>query len=269
MKNAPRPAAGARWAAHPRRARALRLAVVAVPVVASVVVGVAVGRALPHLPGFWWGLAWWSAVLVTSTGALLLVDRAARKALPLATLLQLTMLFPDSAPSRFKLARRVAGTRAIAAEVERARQHGVTGSRQQAAETILALVGALGDYDSRTRGHSERTQLYVSMIASELDLSAEDSGKLVWAALIHDIGKLRVPTEILNKPGKPTDEEWAALKLHPQHGAAICEPLREWLGPWYHAIEQHHERWDGKGYPYGLEGEGISLSGRVVAVADS
>ena len=80
---------------------------------------------------------------------------------------------------------------------------GMATDRQEAAETILALVGALGDYDARTRGHSERTQLFVTMLADELKLSSEDKGKLMWAALVHDIGKLKVPHEVLNKPAKP------------------------------------------------------------------
>ncbi len=187
----------------------------------------------------------------------------------MATLLKLSMLFPDRAPSRYKIARSVAGTRALAAELERARSAGVSGDRQQAAETILALVGALGDYDSRTRGHSERTQLFVTMLAEEMKLKQEDRDRLLWAALVHDIGKLHVPGSVLNKPGRPDAAEWEVLRRHPVDGATICAPLMEWLGPWGLAIEEHHERYDGTGYPNGLKGEEIGLAGRMVAVADS
>ena len=263
------PETSARWQSHPVRAALIRAAAVVIPVLASVAAGAAVSVALPAPRTFGGVVTQWVVVLTVSTVVALLVERLTRRLLPLATLLKLSMLFPDKAPSRFKVARKVAGTKALAAELERARRAGVHGDRQQAAETILSLVGMLGDYDSRTRGHSERTQLFVTMLADEMKLKAEDRDKLVWAALVHDIGKLRVPTEVLNKPGKPDDDEWRRLQAHPAAGATICSPLQEWLGPWWHAIEQHHERFDGGGYPHGLAGQEISLAARIVSVADS
>ena len=260
---------GARWEAQPVRAAALRVAAFAVPLTLSVAAGIGVGAVLPASGSLASALTSWTVVLVVSTVVLRVVDRWTRRLLPVATLLKLSMLFPDQAPSRYKIARSAAGTKALAAELEKARQSGVTGDRQQAAETILALVGALGDYDSRTRGHSERTQLFVTMLAEEMKLKPEDRDRLVWAALVHDIGKLQVPGPVLNKPGKPDAAEWEMLRRHPVDGATICAPLMDWLGPWGHAIEQHHERYDGTGYPNGLKGEQISLAGRMVAVADS
>jgi putative nucleotidyltransferase with HDIG domain len=257
------------WHARPAQAFLVRAAVFAIPVVVSIGVGVVVSKVLPHPESRLQLVLWWITVMVTSTAGLFAADKIARRLLPLATLMRLSMLFPDNAPSRLKVARRFAGSRAIARELEAAHHHGVTGNRQEAAETILALVGALGEYDSRTRGHSERTQLYVTMLADELGLKAEDRGRLMWAALVHDIGKLKVPHEVLNKPGKPTEEEWHVLHSHPVQGANICEPLREWLGEWWLAIEQHHEKFDGSGYPRGLAGKDISYGARIVAVADS
>jgi putative nucleotidyltransferase with HDIG domain len=257
------------WHARPAQAFLVRSAVFAIPVIVSIGVGVIVSKTLPHPESRLQVVLWWIAVMVASTAGLFAADKLARRLLPLATLMRLSMLFPDNAPSRLKVARRFAGSRAIARELEAAHHHGVTGNRQEAAETILALVGALGEYDSRTRGHSERTQLYVTMLADELGLKAEDRGRLMWAALVHDIGKLKVPHEVLNKPGKPTEEEWHVLHSHPVQGANICEPLREWLGEWWLAIEQHHEKFDGSGYPRGLAGKDISYGARIVAVADS
>jgi hypothetical protein len=260
---------GARWEAQPVQAALLRAAAFAVPLGLSVAAGITVGALLPRsrtVPG---AIACWIVVLVVSTLVLRGVDRFTRRLLPVATLLKLSMLFPDRAPSRYKIARSVAGTRALAAELERARSSGVSGDRQQAAETILALVGALGDYDSRTRGHSERTQLFVTMLAEEMKLKQEDRDRLLWAALVHDIGKLNVPGSVLNKPGRPDAAEWEVLRRHPVDGATICAPLMEWLGPWGLAIEQHLERYDGTGYPHGLKGDEIGLAGRMVAVADS
>ncbi len=257
------------WRSRPAWSILIRAVAFAVPLLASVVVGAVVGRLLPPPNTSLELVGWWSAVLASSTVAVIGTDRWARKLLPLATLMRLSMIFPDRAPSRLKVARRFAGSRAIAAELDQAHRSGVTGDRQAAAETILALVGALGEYDSRTRGHSERTQLFVTMLAQELKLRDEDRGRLMWAALVHDIGKLKVPHEVLNKPSAPTDEEWAILHSHPVQGAVICEPLREWLGDWWLAIEQHHERYEGTGYPRGLAGHEISYGARIVSVADS
>ena len=166
------------WGAHPVRAFGVRAVVFAVPLVVSVASGLLVSKVLPT-PGTTSHLiAWWVLVLLASTiGVLCRGPRRRAGCLPLATLLRLSMLFPDRAPSRLKIARRVAGSRAIERELERAGHHGVTGDRQEAAETILALVGALGDYDSRTRGHSERTQLYVTMLADELGLGGRGRGR--------------------------------------------------------------------------------------------
>ena len=100
-------------------------------------------------------------------------------------------------------------------------------------------------------------------------LSEPDRQRLHWAALVHDVGKMVVRPEVLNKPGRPTDEEWQELRNHPAAAATMVEPLRPWLGEWVDAATQHHERIDGKGYPSGLLGSEITLAGRIVAVADA
>jgi hypothetical protein len=110
---------------------------------------------------------------------------------------------------------------------------------------------------------------FVDLLAKELKLSQADQDRLRWAALFHDIGKLNVPSSILRKPGKPTKTEWDTLKRHPVDGAKLIKPLAPWLGPWAMAVEQHHERFDGGGYPRGLSGHDISFGGRILAVADS
>jgi hypothetical protein len=92
---------------------------------------------------------------------------------------------------------------------------------------------------------------------------------LRWASLIHDIGKLDVPGPLLRKRGKPNQAEWATLRLHPETGARITAPLAEWLGPYSRVAIEHHERFDGTGYPYGLKGTEISLGARIVALADA
>ena len=98
------------------------------------------------------------------------------------------------------------------------------------------------------------------MIGTEMGLSEHELELLNWSGLVHDIGKLAVPAEILNKPGKPTDEEWVVLKSHPAMADALVEPLRPWLGSWAESATQHHERFDGNGYPNGVKGRNITLA---------
>ena len=189
--------------------------------------------------------------------------------LPLVALFRLSLVFPDHAPSRFKVAMRTNTLR----QLQRSLADGETlqgpEGFQGAAEKLVALASALNAHDRMTRGHTERVRAYTLMIGQELGLPQHDLDKLHWAGMVHDIGKLEVPPEILNKAGRPSEEEWQTLKRHPEAGIRLVEPLRDWLGDWADAASQHHERWDGKGYPYGLSGEQITLSGRIVAVADA
>ncbi len=258
-----------RWRPHPLVAALLRGFVLITPIAASVAfVHVASGLvAQPHgalLPR----VAWWLGIAVCATGVLIAFDRLTRKLLPLAALLKLALVFPDEAPSRFKTAL-AAGTAAdLEARLAEAKAGASTETPIEAAERLLGFVAALSAHDHLTRGHSERVRAYSQMIAKELRLSRAEVDCLNWAALLHDVGKLEVPAEILNKPGRLSDDEWRQIRLHPELGARLAEPLRAWLGEWTDAIADHHERWDGTGYPAAAAGEGISLGGRIVAVAD-
>ena len=90
-----------------------------------------------------------------------------------------------------------------------------------------------------------------------------------WVALLHDIGKLDVPANILNKPGQLDDTERAVIFGHPGSGELRAAPLIAWLGPWANGIWEHHEKFDGTGYPKGLRGNQITYAGRLIAVCDS
>jgi putative nucleotidyltransferase with HDIG domain len=256
-----------RWRRRSVSAAALRLGVLCGPVVMSFAAAYGVHRLLPPVASHL-DRVWHLALLVgVSSVALLVVDRLGRRVLPLVTLLDLSMLFPDHAPSRVKVAREAIRRRPIEEQLARVRDAGADPGA--VAREILTLVAALSAHDKPTRGHAERVRMFTDLLAEQLGLPARDRDLLRWAAILHDVGKLQVPASLLNKPGKPTDEEWAVLRAHPTHGAETAAGLLPWLGEWADVIVQHHERYDGTGYPTGLAGPAISLGARIVSVADA
>ncbi|MEU6217114.1 HD domain-containing phosphohydrolase [Streptomyces sp. NPDC047022] len=142
--------------------------------------------------------------------------------------------------------------------------------RERAAHqaTIRALVQAVDIKDGYTRGHSERVGEASVMIARELGMDAERIEVLRFAGILHDVGKLGVPTRLLRKDGPLTPEERRIIELHPEYGHEMVRGIG-FLGEARSAILHHHERLDGSGYPYGLVGAQIPEFARVVAVADA
>jgi outer membrane biosynthesis protein TonB len=247
----------------------VRLLAYAFPIVLSLVfVQFATSIVRPPTASLWVFLLWWLGISVGATVVVSLVYAATRRLLPLGALLELSLVFPDEAPSRFQLALRTGTVESLVERLRLMRGAEEAPTTQEAAEILLRLAGALSVHDSITRGHAERVRAYSSMLGGQLGLANDDLDQLNWAALLHDIGKLEVSREILNKHGKPTDEEWETLRLHPLYGETLVESLREWLGEWIEAVGHHHERWDGTGYPRGLAGDQIPRAGRIVAIAD-
>jgi HD-GYP domain-containing protein (c-di-GMP phosphodiesterase class II) len=253
------------WRPRPILGILLSAAAVIIPLGVSVVVAVAVGRLLPRSGSVLDHVEWWAAVLASSTVAFIGFERLCRRFLPLAALLKMTMLFPDQAPKRLRVAWRSGSVR----NLERNAEGGISSVPSEAAGDILALAASLSRHDRATRGHSERVRALTDMIANELHLPAESRDRLRWSALLHDVGKLSVHPHVLNKPERLTDEEWAEIRNHPLEGRRLTAPLAPWLGEWGLVIEQHHESYDGSGYPFGLSGQQISLGARIVTVADS
>jgi hypothetical protein len=247
----------------------VRVAALILPIVAAVATSAILARTLPVAHERLGVIGRWLLMVAASTTALVLVERAARRLMPLATLLRLSIVFPDCAPSRLALARRAGSTRTLQRTISEARATGVDDQPSRAANRIITLMAALSAHDKKTRGHSERVRVFTDLIADELRLSRDERDRLRWAALLHDVGKLMLSSDLLNKEGKPSDDEWAEIHRHPVEGARIAAPLFEWLGPWAAAIEQHHERHDGRGYPHALAGREISLGARIVSVADA
>ena len=134
--------------------------------------------------------------------------------------------------------------------------------------SIRMLAAAIDEKDPYTRGHSGRVAKYSLIIARELGLSTEELDKIRISALLHDVGKIGVDDQVLKKPGKLTEQEFALMKQHPAKGANIMRPVAQ-LKDMLPGIELHHERMDGQGYPYGLVGEQIPMMARIIAVADT
>jgi putative nucleotidyltransferase with HDIG domain len=257
-----------RWSPRVRTGFLVSALSFAIPIILSIASVFAASLLLPHADSNLWKVLWWITILVIAWIAAIIGERIARPLLPLASLLKMSLLFPDRAPSRFAIAWRSGSTRQLERYV-----HGLDDSHHRepvkAAAEILAMVTALSSHDRRTRGHSERVRAYTDLIADELRLPQPDRDRLRWSALLHDVGKISVDANILNKPGALSAEEWEILHQHPVEGMRMIEPLREWLGEWGLAVEQHHENFDGTGYPFGLSGDQISLGARIVAVADA
>jgi HD-GYP domain-containing protein (c-di-GMP phosphodiesterase class II) len=134
--------------------------------------------------------------------------------------------------------------------------------------SIQMLAGAVDEKDPYTRGHSDRVTRYSLMIGKELKLPASFMETLQISAQLHDVGKIGIEDRILKKPGALTAEEFEVMKTHTTKGANILRPVTQ-LAEMLPGIELHHEALDGRGYPYGLQGEQIPLLARVIAVADT
>jgi putative nucleotidyltransferase with HDIG domain len=134
--------------------------------------------------------------------------------------------------------------------------------------TLRALTSALETRDSETHGHSERVVTYSLRLGREYGLAGDKLKALEFGSLLHDIGKIGVPDSILRKPGKLTEDEWIKMREHPVHGQQILRGI-EFLEGAARVVAQHHEKWDGSGYPLGLREEEVDVCARIFAVADA
>ena len=143
------------------------------------------------------------------------------------------------------------------------------GDEQRAHErTLSALVAAVETKDLSTRGHSERVALLCDLMAGSLALSHQDTQALRFAGMLHDIGKIAIPTRVLRRADRLSVADLASIGAHPAHGAEMVRDI-EFLEGSMEAILHHHERMDGNGYPGGLRGDAIPLFARIIAVADA
>jgi diguanylate cyclase (GGDEF)-like protein len=145
---------------------------------------------------------------------------------------------------------------------------GGTYARHNGLSAIYALVSTVEAKDPYTYGHSRKVSSYAVGLADAIRLPPEEVSRVSTAALLHDIGKIGVPDQVLNKKEELNEEDWEAIKSHPRLGATIVGNIPN-LAPCVSIILHHHERWDGTGYPEGLKGEQISVQARILAIADS
>jgi response regulator RpfG family c-di-GMP phosphodiesterase len=134
--------------------------------------------------------------------------------------------------------------------------------------TLTALAAALETRDTDTHGHSERVVSFSLRLGRELNLEEDQLRALEFGALLHDIGKIGIPDVILRKPAALTEDEWQTMRQHPALGQQILRGI-DFLEGAARVVGQHHEKWDGTGYPLGLRGEEIDLNARIFAVADA
>lgn len=135
-------------------------------------------------------------------------------------------------------------------------------------KTVNALIAAIEAKDKYTQGHSCRVSRFAVILAKKIGLAEEQIDEIRIAGILHDVGKIGIPDAILNKPDRLTSDEYELVKKHPAISNKILEPVglsdRAQI-----AISQHHERWDGKGYPYGLSHEKLSIEAQIITVADA
>jgi putative nucleotidyltransferase with HDIG domain len=167
-------------------------------------------------------------------------------------------------PSQLRLIHAMADY--ASSSIQRAMLH--TKLEENFLQTVISLANAMDARDSYTGDHSQRMADMASQIGKEMGLPIEEIEILHWAGILHDIGKIGVPDQILNKKGPLTKKEWVIMKEHPIIGAQIVAPIK-YLASVSPIIQAHHEKFDGTGYPYGLEGSDIPLGSRILSVVDA
>jgi putative two-component system response regulator len=158
--------------------------------------------------------------------------------------------------------------RAVRARLDRRRILELFDTRAAHLQTVIMLANAIEARDPYTAGHIERVRRLAVGLAFALNWSMEEIAVLEFGAILHDIGKLVVPSKVLRKTGPLDEEEWKLMRRHPEEGARMLEGV-DHLRPAMPYVLYHHEWWNGSGYPFGLKGEAIPPQGRLLAIVDA
>ena len=247
--------------------RAAKLFLLAIVLIVPAIVGFGVAFAvltvMGPFPTTWERITWFLIALVISLATSMFMADLVRDWVSHTSLYRKANSFDTTVEELFGPSLREGSPRAVKKEAAE------KGLDADFVDDVIQLLEQLGRHERLTRGHSERVRAYSSLIGKEMGLSQAQLEELNWTALLHDIGKLDVPAWVLTSPEKPTEDEWLTLKRHPEAAQHRLRRLERTLGPSiHHGSLYHHERWDGKGYPYGLSGGDIPLYGRIVAAAD-
>ena len=243
------------WDERTGLARFLEVVLWAAPIIVSFIFLFVASRIWPPVELDISVRIWWLVFGLLTLLVFLAVDFISRRFLPLIALLRMNLAFPGPVPSRLSVALRGSTYKKFQARSKTASD----------SEVLASLIRVIGKHDKTTRGHSERVRAYSDSMARELKLTKDECDRLSWGALLHDVGKLAVPVNILNKPSQPDEAEWAVLQGHPGASTRYLRRFTGWLAGFDRAATEHHERWDGQGYPNGLQGEEIHISARIVA----
>jgi len=144
----------------------------------------------------------------------------------------------------------------------------LAGAQPSSREAMDSLIAMLQLHEKDGRGHATRVARLAVAVADELGVDDDDIAELERGAMLHDVGKLDMPAEILSKPAPLNDDEWKVMRTHPQVGYDLVKKLPR-LGRAAEYVLAHHEAYDGSGYPHGLKGDEIPLGARILCVADS
>ena len=254
-----------RWVERRVLAAAVRIALFVVPVLTGAVAIWLAQRRFVSIDGLLRIPLWFAQAVLVGAVVATIVDRLSRRLLPYATLLGLSLTFPGRAPSRLGVALRAHNDHS--ADSYFAAGDAPGRSDVAAATETIELVAALGTHRRLTPGRTERLLTQADAIAVRMEISETEREKLAWSVLLHDIAQLAESAPLATSTGELIEEHTGTA--HAQAGEAFVAPLAGWLGSWRFATSQHHERWDGTGYPKGIGGERITVSGRIVAVVDA
>lgn len=157
---------------------------------------------------------------------------------------------------------------AVRVRLDRRRAVKIFDTREAHIQSVLLMANVIEARDQYTRQHIERVRKTALLFGEALEWDKASLVILEFGAILHDIGKLVVPKKILNKEGEFTSEEWKIMRRHPAEGVKMLEGI-DHLKPAIPFVLYHHERWDGTGYPEGLQGENIPIEGRLLAIVDA
>ncbi len=251
-------------ASQRRAAAAFRAILLLVPAIVGFLVAFAILTVMSPFGNTWEFLAWLLIALIVSFVTSIFVGDFTLSRLTGGALYNRANTFDTTVEELFGSTLREGNPKNIKRQAE------ARGLDAKFIDDVILLLTQLGDHERLTRGHSERVRAYSSMIGKEMGLKPSELEQLNWSALLHDIGKLDVPPWILTSPDRPSGADWETLSRHPEAARHRLRRLESTLGPTiYHGATEHHERWDGTGYPLGLAGGDISLFGRITAVADA